>query len=149
MLSWKIKKIFTTSLAPSFSKKYDWQLQLLKKIYKASRQKILAYIPPAVVPQWQCTYQAFLFLPLCFLSIGISATMVQNEDFFHIQSASKDDPRVSRHALNHASRQNNGPCFKTAIRPMVSLFHYSIFTITIIPYGIYITWLSVPIFHHR
>jgi len=43
-------------------------------------------------------------------STGISAKMVQHDHFFTVPSTSKDDPRVSKHPLNLALRNNNGLC---------------------------------------
>jgi hypothetical protein len=57
------------------------------------------------------------------LSNGVSSKMITKETFFTIPSASTQDPRSSNHPLNLASRNNNGPCFKSTIRPLVSTFH--------------------------
>lgn len=56
-------------------------------------------------------------------SHGISNKMIQNENFFTIQSASHEDPSVPNNSQNHASRKFIGPCFKETIRPLVSVFH--------------------------
>ncbi len=57
-------------------------------------------------------------------STGISAKMVQHDHFFTVPSTSKDDPRVSKHPLNLALRNNNGLCsFKGTVRPLASVFH--------------------------
>jgi len=37
--------------------------------------------------------------------------------------ASKDDPRIGNHPLNHDSRQIHGYNFKDAIMPLVGIFH--------------------------
>jgi len=57
------------------------------------------------------------------LSNGVSSKMINKETFFTIPSASTQDPRSSNHPLKLASRNNNGPCFKSTIRPLVSAFH--------------------------
>jgi hypothetical protein len=56
-------------------------------------------------------------------STGISQKIIINEHFFHVPIASIDDPRISQHPLNHASRQIHGINFKDAIIPLVSVFH--------------------------
>jgi len=56
-------------------------------------------------------------------STGISKKMITHEHFFTVPSARKDDPRIRKHLLNHASRQINGHNFKDAITPLVSVFH--------------------------
>jgi hypothetical protein len=56
-------------------------------------------------------------------STGISQKMIINEHFFHVPTASIDDPRIGQHPLNHASRQIHGINFKDAIIPLVSVFH--------------------------
>jgi hypothetical protein len=56
-------------------------------------------------------------------SKGVSNQMITNEDFFTIPSTSKEDPRVSKHPLNHSSRKQNGSLFKGTIQPLLSVFH--------------------------
>jgi hypothetical protein len=56
-------------------------------------------------------------------SKGISQQMITNEYFFNIPSTSKEDPRVSKHPLNHSSRKQNGSLFKGTIKPLLSVFH--------------------------
>jgi hypothetical protein len=55
-------------------------------------------------------------------SRGISSKMIQNEIFFTIPTISHDSQTLSTFPLNHASRFNNGICFKETIRPLASTF---------------------------
>jgi len=56
-------------------------------------------------------------------SNGVSSKMITKECFFTIPSSPDQDPRTANHSLNLASRINNGPCFKSTIRPLMSVFH--------------------------
>jgi hypothetical protein len=56
-------------------------------------------------------------------SNGVSSKMITKETFFTIPSVSTKDPRSSNHPLNPASRNNNGFCFKSTIRPLACAFH--------------------------
>jgi hypothetical protein len=55
-------------------------------------------------------------------SRGISNSMIQNEDFFTIPNISPEDTTQIKRPLKHASRFNNGICFKGTIPPLVSAF---------------------------
>jgi len=87
---------------------------------------------PAGVPvfrimlPWRWSSDAFLHYirkQVKEFSTGFSQKMIINEHFFHVPTASIDDPRNSQHPLNHASRQIHGINFKDAIIPLVSVFH--------------------------
>jgi hypothetical protein len=56
-------------------------------------------------------------------SSGISAKMIQNEEFFTIPLTSPDDPQTCHHPLNLAAQNKSGINFKNAIRPLVSVVH--------------------------
>jgi hypothetical protein len=57
------------------------------------------------------------------LSSGTSNMMIKTENFFTIQFASQDVPRVSNHSLNYALRNLIGPCYEETIHPLVGVFH--------------------------
>jgi hypothetical protein len=107
--------------------KVGFQLGLHSARSGAAMAMYLAGVPVFTI-MLLCRWSSDAFL--CYIrkqvqefSKGVSQQMISNEEFFTIPATSKEDPRISRHPLNHSSRNQNGSLFKGTIQPLLSVFH--------------------------